>query len=137
MFDITRKRVAETATIELKGPDGGALTDDAGEVLSVTVHGPGSRVWQQANADVNRTRAARLRKAGGRIENAVEHARDDQIELLTKVTVAFNGWEYPGAGTGPAMWRAAYADDTIGFIRDQVFNEVNDWAAFTTGSAAS
>jgi hypothetical protein len=35
------------------------------------------------------------------------------------------------------MFRAAYSDDSIGFIRDHVFGEVRDWTAFTKGSATS
>lgn len=42
-FDITKKRARETGTIELKDGDGSPLCDDAGERLSVTVHGPARR----------------------------------------------------------------------------------------------
>lgn len=136
MFDITKRRVSETGKIELKGPDGAPLKDDDGNVLSVTVHGPGSKVWHDASADLNRQRAARLRKAGGRIEGAMESAVEDQVELLARVTISFNGWEYP-VGSGPDMFRAAYGDPLLGFIRDHVLAEVNDWAAFTGGSAKS
>jgi hypothetical protein len=137
MFDITKRRVSETGKIELKGPDGTPLKDDDGNVLSVTVHGPGSKVWQEASADLNRQRAARLRKAGGRIEGAMDSAVEDQVELLARVTISFNGWEYPDVGSGADMFRAAYGDPLLGFIRDQVLAEVNDWAAFTGGSAKS
>jgi len=137
MFDITKKRVGETGTIELKAADGGRLTDDDGNVLSVTVYGPGSKVWQQAQAEMNRQRAVRLRESGGRIEGAIENAVDDQVELLSRITVRFNGWTYPDAGEGQAMFRAAYADLQLGFIRDQVFAGANDWAPFSKGLAKS
>lgn len=138
-FDITKKRVTETGVIELKGPDGAPMNDDAGNPLSVTVHGPGSKIWQQANADMNRKRAERLRKNNNRIEAALDNAKDDQVDFLTRVTVSFNGWEYPAdkGGTAADMFRAAYADDTIGFIREHVFAEATDWAAFTNGSVKS
>lgn len=138
-FDITKKRVSETGVIELKGPDGAPLLDDDGNVLSVTVSGPGSKVWQQANSEMNRKRAERLRKNNNRIEAALDNAKDDQVDFLVRVTVSFNGWEYPveKGGTTADMHRAAYSDDTIGYIREHVFTEVTDWSAFTKGSVTN
>lgn len=135
-FDITKKRALETAQIELKNGDGSPLLDDDGNQLYVTAHGPASKVWQQAAAEQNRKRAERLRKNGGRMEAALDHAREDQIEFLSRVTISFDGWDYPVESKAPgAMFRAAYSDDGIGFIRDHVYAEVNDWSAFTKGSA--
>lgn len=138
-FDITRKRASETGEIELKNGDGSPMIDDDGNPLSVTVHGPGSKVWQQASAEMNRKRAERLRKNGGKLEAALDNATEDQIEFLTRVTISFNGWEYPveKGGAPNAMFRACYADDTLGFIRDHLFAEVNDWAGFTSSSTKS
>ncbi|WP_340265408.1 hypothetical protein [Sphingobium mellinum] len=138
-FDITKKRALETATIDLINGDNSPLLDDDGNQLSVTVHGPASKVWQQATAEANRRKAERVRKSGGRLEAAVDHARDDRIDFLCRVTISFNGWEYPveKGATAQDMFRAAYADDAIGFIRDHVYGEANDWSAFTKGSASS
>lgn len=137
-FDITKKRALETGDIALVNGDGSPMLDDEGNQLSVTVHGPGSKVWQQATAEMNRKRAERMRKNGGKVEAALDNALDDQIEFLCRVTISFNGWEYPTEQSGTAaMFRAAYTDDTLGFIRDHVYGEVNDWSAFTKGSAKS
>lgn len=141
-FDITSRRATETGVIDLKDGDGGPLLDDKGDQLSVTVHGPGSKIWQQANAEVNRKRTERIRKAGGKITAALDDVKDDQIEFLVRITVSFNGWEYPAPEKGKwatqaEMFRAAYVDDTIGFIRDHVYAEATDWSAFTKGSAKS
>lgn len=137
-FDITKKRALETGDIALKDGDGSPMLDDNGNALSVTVHGPGSKVWQQATAETNRKRAERLRKSGGKMEAALDNAREDQIDFLCRVTISFNGWEYPCSDSGQqAMFRAAYSDDALGFIRDHVYSEVNDWSAFTQGSAKS
>ena len=62
-YDITKKRVTETGEITLKDADGSPLLDDDGNELTVTVHGPGSKVWQQASAEQNRKRAERMRHA--------------------------------------------------------------------------
>lgn len=132
-FDITKKRALEMGTINLKAGDGSPLLDDAGNQLSVTVHGPGSKVWQQASADTNRKRAERMRKNGGKIEAALDNATADVIDFLCRVTVSFNGWTYPVAegGTSHDMFRAAYSDDLLGFIREHVYEESQDWAGFT------
>jgi hypothetical protein len=138
MFDITKKRALETAQIELVNGDGSPLYDDEGKTLSVTVHGPGSKLWQQADAERNRRRTARIEKNRGKITAALDHAREDEIDFLTAITVSFNGWEYPGEFATPRdMFRAAYTDDTIGFIRDHVHKEGTDWTVFTKGSATS
>lgn len=133
MFDITKKRVAETGAIDLKDADGSPLLDDEGNQLSVTVHGPGSKVWQQAQAEQSRKQAERMRKNGGKLEAALDHAKADQVDFLCRVTVSFNGWSYP-VEHGQSEFRAAYDDDAIGYIRDHVYAESRDWAAFTKGS---
>lgn len=128
-FDITKKRAATNGDIELKNGDGSPMTDDKGNPLSVTVHSPASKQWEQANAEVNRKRAERMRKNGNNISAAMENAKIDQIEFLCKVTISLNGFEVKG--DDPI--RALYEDDALGFIRDHVYAEVNDWSAFTKG----
>lgn len=138
MFDITKKRALETAQIDLVNGDGSPLLDDKGNQLSITVHGPASKVWQAANADRNRKRAERLRKNQGRMESAVDHAREDAVDFLVRITVSLNGFTYPAQGKAEQdVIRALYEDDTLGFIRDHVHGEATDWTPFTKGSAKS
>ena len=136
-FDITQKRATDTGVIELKNGDGSPMVNEKGEPFTVTVHSPASKIWMQADADKSRKRAERLRKNGGKVEAALDGATQDQIEFLTRVTLRFNGdIEHPDAGT-KGLTRAIYEDDALGFIRDHVDREVNDWSAFTKGSATS
>ena len=74
MFDITKKKAVETASIDLVNGDGSPLYDDDGNALSVTVHGPGSKIWQQADAERNRRRTARIEKNRGRLSAALDNA---------------------------------------------------------------
>lgn len=121
------------------------MLDDEGKPLSVTVHGPGSKVWRDADAERNRKRALKLEKNRNKISAVLADARDDDLDMLVSITVSFNGWEYPhpdkmNGGTWPAqrdMFRAAYADDTIGYVRDHLLTESGDWAAFTKASGAA
>lgn len=140
MFDITKKRVSETAKIELTDGDGAPLFDDAGNRLSVTLCGPGSKTWQQADAERNRRQATRVEKNPRKVASVIsDHRREDEIDFLVAITVSFNGWSYPGDFPSQRdMFRAAYADDGIGYIRDQLSKEGNDWSAFSqAGSTAS
>lgn len=132
-FDITKKRAAETAKIELTDGDGAALLDDNGNRLSVTICGPGSKTWRQADAERSRKQAVRAEKNPRKIASAIaDHREEDEIEFLTAITVSFNGWVYPGEYASQRdMFKAAYSDDSIGFIRDQLSKEGNDWTAFS------
>lgn len=49
MFDITKLAATETSTLELVGGDDAPLYDDRGLRLSITVYGPGSKVYQRAH----------------------------------------------------------------------------------------
>lgn len=135
-FDITKKRAIETAQIELITGDNGPLLDDDGNRLCVTVYGPGSKKWNQANAEKSRKRTARMEK-NRKMSAALEGAQEDEIDFLVAVTISFDGWEYPCPDkewpSKQDMFRAAYEDDALGFIRDHVFAEVNSWEAFTKG----
>lgn len=137
MFDITKTRVAETAPIPLVDADGGPLNDEQGNRLYVTLCGPGSKTWQQADAERNRRQAIRAEKNPRKIASAIaDHRKDDEIDFLTAITVSFDGWDYPGEfATTRDKFKAAYSDDEIGFIRDHLSKEGNDWGAFKkTGS---
>lgn len=138
-YDITQRRALETGVIKLNYGDGSPLLDDEQNRLSITAYGPGSKVWRQAHAEMNRKRTERLKKNGGKMDAAMEDANADAVDFLARVTVSFNGWDYPvPEGQSPQeMFRAAYGDDLLGYIRDHVYAEVNDWAAFMKGSATS
>lgn len=140
-YDITRKRVSETADIELTDGDGAAMFDDDGTRLTVTICGPGSKTWQQADAERNRRQASLVEKNPKKWGSAfADKRRDEEIEFLVAITVSFNGWTYPhpDGGVWPTnrdMYRAAYADNSIGYIRDQLLKEGNDWEAFSKAGA--
>lgn len=146
MYDITKKRVAETAKIELTDGDGAPLLGDNGDRLSVTLCGPGCKTWQQADADRNRKRAQRAEKNPKRAHTTyTEHGREDDIDFLVSITVSFNGWDYPAPASEngePGSWssqremfKAAYQDDRIGYIRDHLLKEGQDWTAFVAGNS--
>jgi len=135
-FNISKKRVPATGDIVLKDADGSTMKSDKGEVLSVTCYSPASKQWQQASAEMNRKRAERMRKQGGKIEAALESSKEDQVDFLSRITTKQNNFTYGDKSTEDPI-REMYNDDGLGFVRDHVFAEVNDWSAFTKGSANS
>ena len=48
MFDITNLAATETSIVELVGGDDAPLFDDKGKRLTITVYGPGTKVYQRA-----------------------------------------------------------------------------------------
>ena len=132
MFDISKLAVKETAVIELESPDGEPLLNENGEVLSVTVYGPGSKQFQRAQGKRNRAILEYVRKGGKKMKD--EEQRELDAEFLADCTASFNGFVYKDL-TGYDMFKAAYLDPSIGFIAEQVNKAIGDWANFTNKSA--
>lgn len=137
-INLSNIRAQDTALIELTNGDGAALIDDAGHIASITIHGPGSKQWQQADAERNRSRAERMSKNRRNTAAVMDGMLDDEITFLTNITVSLNNIDYDGEFTDAKdMARAIYSDVGLGFIRDQISSQASDWSVFTKGSAKS
>lgn len=139
-FDITKRRATETATVKLKSGDGTYMKDDSGKFLAAVLYGPGSKVWHEAQAEMTRKRTERVKEAEGNITAALEGGDADQNEFLAAVTVEWIGWEYPcpdkkGWESSREMFVTAYSDRALGYIRDQLWSEVNSWGSFMKGGS--
>ena len=135
MFEITQIAARDTFTLELKNGNGDVLLDASGAPLSVTVYGPGSKAFRQAQAERNQRMIDRMAKAGKTRLSAEENQRETAL-FLAACTVSFNGWCYQGKNDAHAI-EAAYLDPAIGFIADQVGAAIPDWANFTSSSPQS
>lgn len=137
MFDIRQKSVSETGIIELDNADDSPMFNpDTGERCTVTVCGPGSKRWQQANAEKSRKATARVDKAKGKLAAAIDPTGDDETDFLADITVSFNNWTYshPDGEEWPTkrdMFRAAYADHSIGYIRQKVEKQNGEWGNYS------
>lgn len=134
MFDISKLAVAETSTIDLEDPNGEALVNDKGDVLSVTVYGPGSKQYQKASGVRNRAVLDYVRKGGKKMKE--DEQRELDADFLASCTVSFNNFSYKDL-TGYEMFKQAYLDASIGFIAEQVQKSISDWSNFTRGSSKS
>lgn len=131
MFDISKLAVKETSVIELESPNGDPLTNDAGDTISITVYGPGSKQFQKATGIRNRAILEYVRKGGKKMKD--DEQRELDAEFLASCTASFNGFIYKDL-TGYDMFKAAYLDPAIGFIAEQVNKAIGDWANFTKES---
>lgn len=128
MFDISTLAVKETAVVDLESPDGERLLDDAGNPITITVYGPGSRQYQKAQSVRNRAILEYVRKGGKKMKD--DEQRELDADFLATCTASFNGFTYKDF-TGYEMFKAAYLDASIGFISEQVNKAIGDWANFT------
>lgn len=131
MFDISKLAVSATSIIDLEDPNGEPLTNDKGDVLSVTVYGPGSKQYQKASGVRNRAILEYVRKGGKKMKD--DEQRELDADFLASCTVSFNNFAYKDL-TGYEMFKHAYLDSSIGFIAEQVQKAIGDWANFTQGS---
>jgi hypothetical protein len=131
MFDVSKLAVSATSIIELEDPNGEQLINDSGEVISVTVYGPGSKQFQKASGVRNRAVLDYIRKGGKKMKD--DEQRELDAEFLASCTVSFNGFVYKDL-TGAEMFKGAYLDPSIGFIAEQVNKAIGDWSNFTQGS---
>ena len=114
------------------------LYDDKGKRLTITVYGPGTKVYQRAQQRQQNQLMDKIKKRG-KMDQTAEEKLPEQADFLAACTVSFNGFTYPPADglEGQELFRKAYADPSIGFIATQVAAHINDWANFTKSSAES
>lgn len=135
MLEITTLAAKDTFTLFLRHPNKKPIKDAAGEPVSVTVYGPGSKEYNGAIAERNQRLIARMQSDSNTPLSAEEQTLEN-AKFLASCTVSFNGWAYLGNSDRAAMV-AAYSDHKIGYIADQISKAVVDWANFTTSSSES
>lgn len=140
MFDMNTLAVAETGFLHLKGPKN-ALLYLGEKKVGITLWSPGSAEFAQAEADNENEVLALARENGGRADETPAQKAEREARLFAKITKSFDNWTYTPKGgaklTGAELFRAAYADRSIGFILQQVKTKHGDWGLFTNGSAES
>ena len=142
MTDIRKFAVEETGVIHLRdGDDELMYADDAqgkpdkSKPMQIVVFGPGSKTFARAQAAQNNKVMERLKRKGKTEQTAAERAAET-AEFLAACTKSFENIEYDKL-EGEALFKAVYADSSIGFIADQVNKHLGDWANFTKGANKS
>lgn len=135
LFEITSIAARDSFIVLLNNANDEPLKNLAGERLSISVYGPGSKAYAKATATRTQRMLDRMAKKG-RVKLKAEEQVEEAAEFLAAVTISFNDWAYKG-GTDAVAMLAAYKDPTIGFIADQVQAAVGDWANFSTSGIQS
>jgi hypothetical protein len=134
-FDLAQAMANDTAVLHLKSAQGEPLTikDAAGEdqPVTVTLYGPGSKQYQQAQMAAQR-RVMVLMKKGKGDKRTPDERREDVAVLLADLTAGFTNLEYMGL-QGRELAVAVYSEAKLGYIADQVNVFASDWANFTNG----
>ena len=132
--NILTKRVADVSDLPVKNPDGSPMVDDAGNPVTATVFGPGTKVWQVADAARRRKAVKRTREANGKFEAAFDNEDEDTVEFLCTITKRFNNLEYPDVQGDKETVRAVFTEPLLGFIRDHMEADTKSWENFMQAS---
>lgn len=132
LFEITSIAAKDQYIVMLNAANDEPLLNKAGDQLSVTVFGPGSKSYAKATAARTQRLLDRMAKKGKSKLTAEEQIKET-AEFLATITISFNGWVYKG-GADAASILAAYNDSEIGFITDQIQKAAGDWANFSTSA---
>lgn len=148
-YDVSTVEVSDTFDVEILHPKtqdpmivGGETTEDpetgakkttGGKPMTVTVFGPGSKVFKAAQS-VQSNRAIARFKAKGKGESTPEEDAANTARFLSACTVSFNNFGYKGMEAGREMFRALYLDPKMGWLTEQVNKEMGDWSNFTTAA---
>lgn len=137
MFDINSIAAVETSDLHLRNGADELLFDSEKNPVTITVYGPGSKPYQDAQAKAQNRAIERLKKKG-KLDQSAEEKAQEQAEMLAACTVSFNhfGGAKNDGSTSPADFLKVYTDPKLGFIAQQVSAHIGDWAHFTGGSAA-
>lgn len=130
-MDIKKFAVQDASVLVFKGPEGKPLIGDDGKPMTAMLYGPGSKQYAKAQF-ANTNRVLEQMKGGGLQSQSVE----DKARFLADITKEFSqNIEYDGLQDGE-LFRAVYADLSIGFIAEQAAKHATDWANFMKASPA-
>jgi hypothetical protein len=137
-MDIKGQAVAATAFLHLQdaaeeplyATKPGTDETDLDKPVRVSVYGPGSKQYAQANARRYNRYVERMRK-GKKIELSADEQRRETAEFLADTTHSFENMTYNGK---PVATRedmiALYSDIEIGYIAEQVAKFGAEWGNF-------
>lgn len=148
-LEISTIDVCDTVDVEIINPETGepwvvaeVIDDGAGgqktikKVLSVTMYGPASRVFADAQTRSNNRIAKRVR-AKGKTETTTDEDIAHKARFLADITVRLNNFTYRGKSEGEETFLALYSDLKVGFITNRVNAEAGDWGNFTKAASSS
>jgi hypothetical protein len=111
--------------------------------VRIHVHGPGSKAYGIVESRQSSRSLKRMQDNDGKITAASPEERvAETAEDLAAITASFENFDYQPEGeseplTGENLFRAVYANQSLGFITRQVTKFVGDWGNFSAASKAA
>jgi hypothetical protein len=138
MLNISTLAAAASAAIHVKNSEGEPLYD-GDKPVRIIVHGPGSRAYSTVESRQTARAVKRMNDNEGKITVAsAEERRAETAEDLAAVTIAFENFTHgDGQLQGEDLFKAVYADQSLGYITKQVTKFIGDWGNFRPGSAGN
>lgn len=141
MFNIAVLAVASTAALHVKSAAGEPLYADAERKLPIRIHlhSPGSEIAGVIEGRQSARALKRMQDNDGKITAAAPEERKAETAAdLAALTASFENFTYgDGSLVGEELFRAVYADQSLGFITKQVVRYFGDWGNFSGASSAS
>lgn len=144
-FNIAVLAVSATAALHVKNAAGELMFADEERTLPIRihVHGPGSKAYGVVEARQSSRALKRMEDNDGKVTAASPEERSKSVaEDLASITSSFENFDYqpdPDAEplVGEDLFRAVYANQSLGFIAKQVSKFVGDWGNFSAASKAA
>lgn len=130
MANLRKHAVQETGTLELLDASDEPLLKDDGKPVTITVYGPGSKKFAEAQAMKNNKMMDRLRKKGKSDQTGAQ-VLAEKAEFLAIVTASSDGLELDDLTPDSVeCQKAVYAAPELGFIPDQMDKYLGEWSNF-------
>jgi hypothetical protein len=131
-IDISEVIVTDTVEIHLRGPDGERMYTKENLPVSVTVYGISSKRFAAEKSKSSNRALERLRSKG-KFNQSAEDAAEERASFLTACTYKLNNFTYKGSDDAEAI-KAMYMDPKMGWITNQIDEEMSDWSNFSKPS---
>jgi hypothetical protein len=140
-LNILTLAAAPIAALHIKSAAGELLYADAERKLPVRIHlhGPGSEIAGVVESRQSARALKRMQDNDGKITAASpEERKAETAEDLATLTASFENFDVGDDSlVGDALFRAVYADASLGFITKQVAKFFGDWGNFNAASKAA
>jgi hypothetical protein len=135
-MDIRKFAVSPTTDVHLKNPatdmplyDGADEkgNPDTSKPIVIQIFGPGSKEYREAGSIATNKQIKRGKKG-----LTAQVINEDRIGILVACTFGFKNFNYGGGAFSPDTVRALYTDPEMGWVREQVEEQMGDFGNFLT-----
>ena len=127
----TKQKSEEGVVMEVEDPrTGDPLLDDDSNAITITVAGSDSKAYRTYSRKIQNRRLKNLKPGQRKIDLDSESMEVEQLELMSKCTLAWSGVAWNGALLECNYANALMLFTELGWLRDQVDIFITDRANF-------